>query len=365
MTGFLGRHILWDLLRRQDVDTTVYCLLRPDLREGAPQRLDRLMVAENGPLPDDARARCHAVTGDIVDERLTADAAVRERLLGEVDRIIHCAATVRFDHSLAEARTINVEGTRHVLRFAEELQARGRLRRFDYFSTAYVVGKRPGLVTEDQLEETEFNNTYEHTKWEAERLVHQYQQDMPIAIFRPSIIVGDSKTGYTSNFRVLYWPLRVLSSGLVVVVPADRKGIVDVVPIDYVCGAFELLSHSTDSLTKTYHLTAGPEGQSSIQELLQLGCQFFGVREPYMIPPEISYRIVRPLMYAVFWGKRRKLLKRGELYFPYFAHRASFDTSASRPVLAQAGIQIPSVSDYFRNIMTYCVDTDWGRKRPR
>jgi hypothetical protein len=83
-----------------------------------------------------------------------------------------------------------------------------------------------------------------------------------------------------------------------------------------------------------------------------------------MIPPQISYRIVRPLLYGVFWGKRRALLRRGELYFPYFAYRASFDTTALNADLNASGLEAPSVKQYFHTIMRFCVDSNWGRKRP-
>ncbi len=362
VSGFLGRHILWDLLRRNP-NTRIYCLLRPERGRNGDERLERLLAAEGQPLPADARARCHAVDGDITDSQLSRDRDGRDRLLSEVDRVVHCAATVKFDTALAEARRINVDGTRHVLAFAEELSARGRLRRLDYFSTAFVAGTIAGPVYEERLDPTRFNNTYEQTKWEAEQVVREAQTRLPITIYRPSIIVGDSKTGYTSNFRVLYWPLKVLASGLVVVVPADRQGIVDVVPIDYVVEAFQLLSRSEQSLGMCYHLAAGPEQQSSCGELLEMASGFFGVRDPWMIPPRISYRIVRPLLYGVFWGKRRALLRTGELYFPYFSYRASFDTAKARTDLGTAGVEAPSVKQYFRNIMQFCVDTDWGRKR--
>ncbi len=364
VSGFLGRHVLWNLLRRVDTDTTVYCLLRPEAGGPVDQRLQELLVPEGAPLAAGARERCHAVSGDIADTDLLLEPTLRERLLCEVDRIIHCAATVKFDSALPEARRINVDGTRHVLRLAEELQARGRLRRVDYFSTAFVAGTASGRVYEDRLDATQFNNTYERTKCEAEQLVRAAQRRLPITIYRPSIIVGDSKTGYTSSFRVLYWPLKALASGLVVVVPADRKGIVDVVPIDYVVEAFEALSRTEQSVGKCYHLVAGPERQSFCGELLEMAAEFFGVRDPLMIPPQISYRVVRPLLYAVFWGKRRALLRTGELYFPYFSYRASFDTAAVRADLDGAGIEAPSVRQYFRNIMQFCVDTEWGRKRP-
>lgn len=362
VSGFLGRHVLWQLLRRADAETKVYCLLRPEAGVSVDQRLQALLVPEGEPLAPNAHLRCHAVPGDIVDANLLLEPGLRERLLGEVDRIIHCAATVKFNTALPQARRINVDGTRNVLRFAEELQARGRLRRLDHFSTAFVAGNTARRVYEDRLDTAQFNNSYEQTKWEAEDIVRVAQTRLPITVYRPSIIVGDSKTGYTSNFRVLYWPLKVLASGLVVVVPADRQGIVDIVPIDYVVEAFDALSRSERSVGKCYHLAAGPERQSSCGEILEMASEFFGVRDPWMIPPRFSYRVVRPLLYSVLWGKRRALLRRGELYFPYFSHRASFDTSAVRADLNGASIEPPSVKDYFRTIMQFCVDTNWGRR---
>jgi long-chain acyl-CoA synthetase len=364
VSGFLGRHVLWNLLRRADTDTQVYCLLRPEAGVSFDQRLHKLLVPEGEPLPANAHERCHAVVGDISDAHLFREPAMRQRLLGAVDRIIHCAATVKFDTPLPEARRVNVEGTRHVLAFAEELQARGRLRRVEHFSTAFVAGTARGCVYENRLEPTQFNNTYEQTKWEAEQVVREAQRRLPITIYRPSIVVGDSQTGYTSNFRVLYWPLKALASGLVVLVPADREGIVDVVPIDYVVDAFEALSRSEQSVGKCYHLAAGPEQQSSFGELLEMGAAFFGVRHPWVISPEVSLRLLRPLLYGVFWGKRRALLRTGEQYFPYFSYGASFDTATVRADVDGAGIKTPSVKEYFHNIMQFCADTNWGRKQP-
>ncbi|HUI24786.1 MAG TPA: SDR family oxidoreductase [Candidatus Kryptonia bacterium] len=364
VTGFLGRHLLWSFLRR-DADTKIHCLLRPENGCRADQRLQTLIARHRDTLPAGASARCHAVSGDIVAPDLGLDSGARERLLGEVDRIVHCAATVEFDTPLAESRRTNVGGTQHVLHLADELLARGRLRRVDHFSTAFVAGTTVGRTYEDRLTAASFNNTYEQTKWEAEQLVRDAQQRLPITIYRPSIIVGDSKTGYTSNFRVLYWPLKALASGLVIAVPADPDGIVDVVPIDHVVEAFEALSRTEQSVGKCYHLAAGAERQSSFGELLRMTSAFFGVRAPWTIPPRISYRVVRPLLYATVWGKRRALLRLGELYFPYFSYRASFDRTAARADLSGSGIEPPPVADYFHAIMQYCVETDWGRIQRR
>jgi long-chain acyl-CoA synthetase len=270
-----------------------------------------------------------------------------------------------FDTPLATARQINVEGTRNVLRFAADAQAAGALRRVDHFSTAYVAGKSQGVAREDELIPVEFNNTYEQTKWESECLVRERWDDLPISIFRPSIIVGDSSTGYTSNFRVLYSPLRVLSTGLAIVAPLDAQGIVDLVPVDRVVAMFRGLTDTDESLHRCFHLAAGPQGQSTCGELLDLATDFFDVRRPFLISPRISYRIVRPLLYATLWGKRRPLLRQTEQFFPYFAYRASFDTANVEAVLTDAELPRLAVKDYFSTILQYALDTQWGTKHTR
>lgn len=362
-TGFLGRHILWDLLN-QSSDTTVACVLRPG--RGSPERrLQRTLAAAAGRIPSDARERCVAVDGDLGDEQLIADPTTRARLVCEVDRVVHCAAAVQFDTSLSKARAVNVGGTRNVLRFAADAHSQGRLQRVDHFSTAYVAGRAQGLVMEDELVPTTFTNTYEQTKWEAEQLVREHQRDLPITIFRPSIVVGDSKTGYTSNFRVLYWPLKTLASGLAIVAPLDPKGIVDLVPVDYVVDAFRVLSSNDASLGRCYHLAAGPVGERTCGDLLDAAVELFDVRRPFLISPRISYSVVRPLLYATLWGKRRPLLRQAEQYFPYFAYRASFDTSVVTADLAGSGVEPPAVADYFTTIVQYCIDTNWGATAAR
>ncbi len=359
-SGFLGRHVLWELLSQPG--QRVLCLLRDDRREGvAVERLRRLLDAPEAALSDEAKRRCTLIVGDLADDKLGLSSDQYDGLTAEISDIVHCAATVRFNLPLDEARNVNVRGTQKILDLGAAIQRRGRLRRIDYFSTAYVAGDASGRFGEDELRPVGFHNTYDRTKWEAEQLVRQHQTELPIAILRPSIIVGDSRSGYTSNFRVLYWPLKVLASGYVIVVPADRDGLVDVVPIDYVVAAFQALRARPESVGGCFHLTAGPSRQSSCGELLEMACEFFRVRRPVMIPTSLSYNLVRPLLYTVFWGKRRELLRTGEVYFPYFAYRASFDTRAAQAHLQAAGISPPPVEDYFRNIMRYCVESDWGR----
>src|SRR5262249_47810557 len=149
-------------------------------------------------------------------------------------------------------------------------QARGNLKRFDYISTCHVCGKRRGSIPEESLDESYgFFNHYEQSKLEAERLVRS--SGLPFATFRLSSVVGDSRTGYSATFKVMYWPLKMLSRGMAWAVPADRRGIVDIVPVDYVCEALEILSAEPAARGATFHLAAGPSYSSTIGQLLEMG----------------------------------------------------------------------------------------------
>ena len=154
------------------------------------------------------------------------------RLQAETTRVIHSAATVRFDHSLDEARHINVEGTRQILDFAG---GHAPASSFTYVGTAYVAGERYDLVREDELNVGQgYRNTYEQTKAEAEALVRSRLGSLPGVILRPSIIVGDSRTGVTSSFKMMYWPLKIYARRLWRTVPGYPDAVLDIVPVDYV-----------------------------------------------------------------------------------------------------------------------------------
>ncbi|MBI4614966.1 MAG: SDR family oxidoreductase [Planctomycetes bacterium] len=360
-TGFLGREILWRLLRgSQD---QVVCLVRAGSDEEAAARLAAVLDgARPAPLSAGERARARALPGDITREQLGLTPARWEELARELGRIVHGAASVRFDMPLDEARAVNVTGTERILSLGLAAAGRGCLERFDYVGTAYVAGTRAGPVGEEELDAGQgFHNTYEQTKFEAEKLVRERRGGLPVRLFRPSIVVGDSRTGFTSSFKVLYWPLKMLSRGLLFAVPARAWGVVDLVPVDYVCDAIEALSADPATLGKCFHLAAGPERASTIGDLLDLASRYFDARKPILIPPETFYSWVRPLVYLVAWGRRRQTLRSGRVYAPYLALESSFDTGQARTGLAGKGIEVPPVRDYFERIMDYAVRSDWGK----
>lgn len=376
-TGFLGRELLWRLLDELPLDVDVLCLIRGDAKdpkEGTPAlRLATLLAGREhpagaGPSADEqARmGRVLAIGGDMTLPKLGLSEDAFAALAARVTTIYHGAATVRFDLPLPEARRTNVGGTREILMLAQRAHENGHFERLHYIGTAYIAGKRTGLIRESDCSlEYGFHNTYEQTKCEAELLVREamQRQALPVTIYRPSIIVGDSQTGYTSSFKVMYWPLKIFSRGLIPIVPASRAGRVDLVPVDYVVDAIWELSQLPGALGQCYHLAAGPEQETTIGAAMEVAARFFGVYKPLFMPTAAFERYVRPVLNLLFRGKRRQVLDAGRIYVPYLNYRGSFDTTKARRDLRASGLQVPSVREYFETLMRFCVASDWG-KRP-
>ena len=356
-TGFLGARLVRELLERKP-KANLALLVRD--RSGhdrtgrsAQERADQI-------IPEADKPRVLVYSGDVSLPDCGLDASSLQRLARETTRVIHCAATVRFNHSLEEARSINVEGTRRVLDFAA---AAPHLRSLAYVGTAYVAGERTGLVREDELAIGQgYRNTYEQSKSEAEALVRSRLADLPCVILRPSIIVGDSQTGATSSFKMMYWPLKIYARRLWRTVPGFPDAVLDIVPVDYVAAAVARLAFDGTALGSTVHLCAGPRSSATIQQIAHRAAEYFHVPEPRYVDPRLFFAAIRPLLYVSLWGRKRRVLRDGQAYRDYFSMRMQFDTTNARRLLEPAGISPPAVMDYLDRLFHFCVATDWGRK---
>jgi thioester reductase-like protein len=356
-TGMVGREVL----ARTAADPRyerVMCLVRPSGGRSAQERLDEVLQ-KVGISPD--RARIVAVAGDVVNPELGLEPQGRASLK-EVDRIIHCAASVSFDLPLEEAREINVRGTERIVSLARTLP---RLARLDAVSTAYVAGCRDDLVREEDLaHERGFHNTYEQTKHESEQLLRQAMRDLPVAVHRPSIVVGDSRTGKTGAWKVLYWPLKVIARGWLPIIPYDPLGRLDIVPVDFVAGAICALADQPGTLGKTFHLCAGPTRDTTMAELTDVVFRKLGRRRPARVRPAWFRRVVRPVMMAAPSSQLRKTLSTGLVYRPYLELRLQFDTSQADQALQGTPIRCAPVLDYIDTIVDAALESDFGAKKP-
>jgi long-chain acyl-CoA synthetase len=333
-TGFLGGELLVRLLERTDRD--IITLVRADDDEAATARLEATLAVL---LPPDRiePGRVRAVAAHLDRPGLGLTGAEREQLVSGVDTVVHCAASVQFTLPLDEARAINVGGTRAMLALAAGAPA---LERFVHVSTAFVAGDRPGPYRECEGDIGQpCRNTYEQTKLEAEQ--HVLASGLPaVSILRPSIVVGDSRTGWTPAFNVIYFPLRAFARGLFPVVPGDPDARVDIVPVDTVADA--LLELATGPAREgTFHVVAGDDAPTA-QRLTELAAQAFDAPLPTVVAP----------------GTAPEVEQIAGAFLPYFRVRGTFGADTARAL----GFTPPSLESYLPTLLRYADHARWGKR---
>ena len=337
-TGFLGMQVLDRIL--EETDRPVLACVRATDAVTAQRRVADTLETLYGNA-DRHAGRVRAVPADLMQPALGLDAAAWARLARGCVAIVHCAASVSFGLELAEARAINVGGTRQVLALARRARAEGALERFVHVSTAYVAGDSHGLFTEADCDVGQaFRNTYERTKLEAELEVAAALDELAGVVVRPSIVVGERDSGWTSSFNVVYPPLRAFAGGHIDVVPGRPDGVLDIVSADYVADAIaELLLRRTRE-GSTLHLVAGRHA-TTIGRLAALAAARLGRPAPRFgpSPPEGLGRLV-----------------------PYFDVHARFDDARARRALLPAGLEPSPVEAYFDALMDYAYAAGWGRR---
>jgi thioester reductase-like protein len=362
-TGFLGREVLRRLAERLP-EARFVLLVREREGQSAQSRVEALLAELFAPAQlDGVRDRIEVHAADLTVERFGLTEPAYASLADGTTHVIHSAATVRFDHPLEQARRINVGGTESVLALVKEVQRRGSLQSLVYIGTAFVAGTRLGLVREEELDVRQaFRNTYERTKCEAEKVVRAHMDDVPTVIARPSIIVGDSHTGITTSFKTIYWPLKVYAKHRWRTVPGYPDAVVDIVPVDFVADAVVQLALDENAIGRCVHLCAGPEGSATIRQIGTFASEFFGVAPPRFFDPGFFLAVLRPILHATVWGKRRRVLRNGRFYLPYFRMQTAYDTTHARALLGPAGIRAPHVTQYLEKLFRYCLDSDWGKR---
>ena len=330
------------------------------------RRLVRTLLAEDPELritalvekrmADDARTCAEAIdaqritllTGDIGDRRLGLDDADYSRLSGEIEHVHHLAAIYNLAVPLEAAQRVNVDGTGNVLDFCMACRSPARLH---YVSTAYVAGVRHGVVYEHELSlGQEFKNHYESTKFQAEVWVRARMDEVPTTVYRPAIVVGDSKTGETQKFDGPYYLLRTISRSVRMNSPIPQLGRAEapfnVVPVDFVVDAIAGLSRDDSSIGETLHLV-DPEPLTA-KELTQTLSQEYAGKDPTLRVParlvaeSLRFKPVRDL----FEGAPRESIR-------YLNHAVRFDTRRADEVLARQGLRCPRFGEYVGPLVSF------------
>lgn len=365
-TGLVGSNLIPRILKN-DWSTRLILLVRGNSDREAEERIDQMLWGFSSEIDFDlAKNRIQVVRGDITLDRLGLAKSVYHRLAKEITHVIHSAATVQFQLPLECARKVNCVGTGNVLALAKLAQDNGNLQKVAYISTAYTSGNREGRIREDELDRgQQFGNTYEQTKFESEKYVQSLMSELPITVFRPSIIVGDSATGETTAFNVLYLPLKLIYRGIITTLPGSRCTPLDVVPVDFVSDAINHVFLSTyQCIGKTYHLTAGEKIATTTGEVVDLAVDFFNqissngrIPQVRFVPAELCHKVM-----PVVRSHTRRALQAMEPYEPYLSGERVFDDANTCAALKGTSISPPQFRTYYQTILRYSIQTEWGKQ---
>ena len=340
--GFLGSALLPRLLARREGMHAV-CLVQPQHLATAQRRVEAIESAH-----PHTRGRIELVTGDITAPGLGI-APSRTRALADVTEVWHLAAV--YDLTVAEeiARRVNVDGTARVLEFC---RSRRDLRRLQYVSTCYVSGRFAGeFAEEDLIEGQAFRNHYESTKFEAEVLVRKAMADgLPATVYRPGIVVGDSRTGETQKYDGPYffasflrrWPILAVVPRL-----ADPDQVrVCVVPRDFVVDAMDRLSVLDRSVGRTYALT--DPNPPTARQVVDTFARHLRKRVVWVPLPLGPTRFVAG---AVPFAERLSGLPAEAI--DYFASPTTYSTENTVADLAGTGLVCPPFESYAGRLLDF------------
>jgi thioester reductase-like protein len=339
--GFLGARLLPRLLELSP-GAVFKCLVQEKFLGLAKRELEQIEATHAH-----TRGRIALVLGDITRERLGIEAAEAKVLQRQITSAYHLAAIYDLAVKRDVGMKINVEGTRRVLEFLAECSAFDRLH---YISTAYVSGTAVGLYRETDLDVGQsFKNYYEETKFLAE--VEVVRVGLPAVIYRPGIVVGDSRTGETAKFDGPYFALRAMtrlpSPGVFMKVGSGQRR-VSLVPVDFVIEALAHLAQVKDAVGRTYHLThPDPPTVFEVEELFAraLGKSF--VYAP--VPLALAKLSLAP-------GPVQKLLGIPVQSLDYFDHPVDYDCSQATRDLARSGVTCPRFSSFVQRLVAFYLE---------
>jgi thioester reductase-like protein len=361
-TGNIGSKLVLQFLSG-DVHDRLVLLVRGRSDADARRRMLDLLATLPG-----ARSlghRWHSVqvlAGDVTRDLLGLDKDTYESLCASLTHIVHAAASTCFTLPLASARAINYRGTVNVMKLAQRCYGGGRLSALAHVSTTYVNGPSGRPILEATLEERDsFFNSYDRTKWEAERFVRSRAGDLPVVVFRPCTVVGDADTGHTTSFNVLYAPLRLIARDRVRSLPGDPRTVLDVVPSDYVAKAIRhILLHAPLRFGSSYHLVAGRSQSLTVAEIVNEARRVFGVSKDNppirYLPRHPSGDGARPSA-----GNDARVDLLLGVFAPFTTFRWDFDSTLAREALRGSGISCPPFADYIRTCLDFCTQTNWGK----
>lgn len=348
-TGAVGSALVPILL--EDPTARVRLLIRANSREQLASRLDELFRFWNlGDAESDARSRIAAMAGDVTLVRFGLDSESYEGLARRCTHIVHAAGSVRMNLPIEEARRSSVCSAQNVVALAELCRKAGQFEKLEFVSTVGVAGRRPGVLPEVWLDEPRaFHNTYEQAKAEAEHWLRSQvaRTALPVTVHRPSMVVGDSRTGHILHFQVFYHLCEFLS-GLRTrgVVPTLGNTSLDIVPVDYVARLIDWSSRAGETSGRILHACSGPLGAIRLADLQQrVRDAFCQARIDLPAIEEVSlgtFRDMLTIIEARAPTELRKAIAAMPVFLDYLEDNQAFANAETVAIAARHGIAVPN-----------------------
>jgi thioester reductase-like protein len=350
-TGYIGAHVASILLERHP--DRLNLLVRAKTEQQAGERLWHAMQLhmDFAKFHEFLETRISIFRGDLTDARFGLDAADYAHLIGTTESVIHCAASLN-RKSEKSCLNVNLRGTLEVAQLARRAQDAHGLRRFSQVSTVAVAGERSHEVVAEDLSidwDRRDYDPYARTKKFCEHMVRELLPDVQRTVFRPSIVLGDSRRAETTQFDMVRSFVFLAGLPLLPFRPTDR---IDIVPVDYVAESVAMLHQKPNPAHEIYHLSSGT-GAETFGQLTQALAKSAGKMQPLFWPGlEGNFSAVVNMLAnsrnAV--GRSASLLK---VFMPYLVWDTVFDNSR---VVAEMGRTPEPFSKYCYPLLKFSRD---------
>ena len=324
-TGYIGAHVAANLLQGHGAALNLLVRAR-DARDAELRLWQALQLHLEFPrFYEFLQTRVRVFRGDVTSPGFGLGRDEYDRLVHTTDSIIHCAASLN-RKSEKSCLNVNLRGTLEVVTLARHVEHYHGLRRFSQVSTVAVAGKRSNeVVTEDRAIEWDRSDydPYARTKKFCEHMMRVLLPDTPKTVFRPSIVLGDSRYPETTQFDMV--KAFVFLAGLPVL-PFRSTDKIDIVNVDFVAEAISTLHQKDQPLYDTYHLSSGTDSQTFRQLTTALAAAQ-NKRAPMFMP-----FAEKPFSGSVnFLSNRKGSLGYGsslmKVFMPYLTWNTVFDNS--------------------------------------
>lgn len=332
--SFVAKKMLETIVEREP-DALIRLIVRPDYVDAADRTLTELKID---------RSQVILLSGDVAAIDLGLSGREYLEVIANVTDIYHIASIWFLGADRAQVFEVNVHGARNIIDSAYEMQ---KLQRLNHLSTAFVAGDRTGVIMEDELAlDQRFRNVYEETKYQAELAMQKAMTHLPVSIYRPSLIVGDSKTGEIDKMAGPYYLMNAIvnmPSVVPVLMPGKGDKPLNLVPVDFVCDAMYLISRAEKTAGKTFHIC--DPNPLSARKVFELVAERAGKRAPVGAFP---YRLTKLIMRFPYL---ERLTRNPRQFMDDFNHLTIYNSINTMDALA--GLHCPAFPTYVDRLVDF------------